>query len=119
MITEYYQAPKNQATPFHAEIHFIDRDSIRTMLKNHFADYFSHYIEDLHEYSQDILHESQLRASTAFEAFQALFASHEEFDDEGKATSFLSGAENAEDEKSDRSAFYVDYIVTHQLRHRP
>ena len=97
MITEFHQAWPTQSAPFKAEIELFEPDHIKTILANNFHAYFRHNFEHKKDLDQDALHEIEVHATTALDAFQALFADHQEFQSEDSAHKYLGRAKSISD----------------------
>ena len=70
---------------------------MEAIIQEHFKEYFQHYYESTEELDDAAMEESEHRASTAVEAFRAMFCDRKEFATDEAATAFLSLAESADD----------------------
>ncbi len=104
VITEYQQAWPTQTAPFKAEIELFELEQIQKILITHFQAYFKYHFQSNKGVDQDTLQELEAHATTAFEAFRALFADHREFQSEERAHEFLS-----------RAKLMTDSIIPHKL----
>lgn len=89
MITEFHQAWPTQNAPFKAEIDLFEPEQIKSILTNHFRSYFKYHSQSTKGLDQEALEELEGHATTAFDAFQALFADHREFRTERSGHEFL------------------------------
>ena len=92
MITEFHQAWPTQIAPFKAEIDLFSLEQIKAILKGHFQAYYRHESQSKKGLDSEALDDLETHATTAFDAFQALFADHHEFQTETSARQFLSRA---------------------------
>ena len=94
VITEFHQAWPTQSTPFKAEIDLFDPDRIKTIIISYFQAYYNHEWGTKKGLDNEALHDLETHATTAFDAFQALFANHREFQTEANAQEFLGRAKS-------------------------
>ena len=70
----------------------FEAEQIKVILTTHFQAYFRHKSQSKNGLDQEALHDLEVHATTASEAFQALFADHREFQTEDSAHEFLGRA---------------------------
>ena len=113
VITEFHQAWPTQTTAFKAEIDLFEPEQIEAILKNHFQAYYKYHFHSKKDLDQDALHELEGHATTAFDAFQALFANHREFQTEDRAREFLGRAKSITDSSIPQKFYtWVEMLFT-------
>ena len=91
------QASPNQSAPFTAEVLFFDRQAREGIIKEHLQDYYLYNSAAEEDTDPETLHENELRATTAIEVFQVMFADHDEFATEDTTKDFLDSASSEDD----------------------
>ncbi|KAK4692237.1 hypothetical protein P7C71_g4926, partial [Lecanoromycetidae sp. Uapishka_2] len=99
VITEYTQAPQTQVPAFHADIELFSMAVIEKILKEHLKAYYEYHCDRSVELKGDELEAAEMDATTAMDAFKALFADRAEFRDKETATKFLSATTSSSDSK--------------------
>ena len=97
VITEFQQAWPTQNAPFKAEIDLFEPGQIKGILTNHYQAYYKYHFQSSKDLDQDALHELEGHATTALDAFQALFANHQEFQTEDSGREFLRRGKSVAD----------------------
>ncbi|KAL9105754.1 MAG: hypothetical protein Q9187_008660, partial [Circinaria calcarea] len=114
VITEFMQAYPNQLAPFTAEIVFFDREAREVIIKEHLRDYYRYTSPVEEDTDPEILYQNELRATTALEVFQVMFADHDEFATDDTTKEFLNSADSEDDVAiSAKLILWTEELLTH------
>ncbi|KAL9014791.1 MAG: hypothetical protein Q9173_000582 [Seirophora scorigena] len=97
VVTEFGYVWPSQTSAFKAEVVLFDREKVKTILEGHLQDYTVGRFEEKDNLDVDASEDMRNPSNTAIDIFQALFANHQEFQDEADVHLYLGATQHSVD----------------------